>query len=64
MIIDRAGVVREAEIQRSSGWHDMDASALDTVCDWQIEAEKADGKPVPVRYRWTITFQVRTSPVN
>ncbi|HEY8022752.1 MAG TPA: energy transducer TonB [Thermoanaerobaculia bacterium] len=64
MIIDRAGVVREAEIQRSSGWHDMDASALDTVCDWQIEAERVDGKPVPVHYQWTVTFQVRTSPVN
>jgi len=60
-IVDRAGVLREAEIDRSSGWHDLDASVLDNVCDWQVEPAKLDGKAVPSYYSTGVAW---TAPRN
>ena len=58
-IIDRDGVLREAQILRSSGWHDLDASALDAVCDWRFAPATFEGRPVSVYYTLTVNFEVR-----
>ena len=62
MIIDPAGTVREAEVARTSGWHDMDASGLDAVCDSRFAPGSLGGKAIPTRYQYTLQFYIRKVP--
>ncbi len=49
MIIDPRGVIREAELRRTSGLRDLDASGLDALCDSRFEPAKLGGTPSPSR---------------
>ncbi len=57
-IIDTGGFVRQPEILRSSGSHDLDASALQAVCDWTFQPAMLASKPVLAYYTLTVNFEV------
>jgi TonB family protein len=58
-ILDATGAVREPMIVGGrSASHNLNASALDTLCDWRFQPAVLAGQPVPVLYHLTINYEI------
>lgn len=58
-VLDAAGAVREPMIVGGrSASHNLNASALDTLCDWRFQPAALGGQPVPVLYHLTINYEL------
>lgn len=59
VILDTAGAVREPMIVGGrSASHNLNASALDTLCDWRFQPAVLAAQPVPVLYHLTINYEI------
>jgi TonB family protein len=57
--ITTTGLLRNLVLLSLDAPPGMEASALDTVCDWRFEPAVYRGEPVPVHYSLTVNFQLR-----
>jgi protein TonB len=58
MLVSAEGKVTSAEIQKSSGWPDVDAAALATAKSWKFTPARRDGQPVPHEYIKPWNFRI------
>ncbi len=59
VVLDATGAVREPMIIGGrSVSQNLNASALDTLCDWRFEPAMLAGQPVPVLYHLTINYEL------
>ncbi len=57
-VIDETGRVTQVQVKGSTGYPEMDQSALDAVKTWTFKPATLHGKPVPVYYWLKIRFAV------
>jgi len=55
-VVDETGRVAQAEVTGSTGYPEMDQSALDAVKTWTFKPATLHGKPVAVYYTMKIRF--------
>lgn len=58
-ILTETGVLRNVTLLRPGPSAGLDASALDTICDWRFKPATLQGKPIRVYYTLTVNFEVR-----
>ena len=59
-VLDSSGAAREPMILGGrSASQNLNASALDTLCDWRFQPAMLAGQPVPVLYRLTIDYELQ-----
>jgi protein TonB len=57
--IDAGGRCLAADIEKSSGFAELDAAALDTIRLAPFQPARLDGAPRPARERFVFEFQLR-----
>lgn len=60
-VIDEQGNVTEARVIKGLPMG-LDMAALEAVRTWKFKPATLDGKPVPVHYNLTVSFQIETVP--
>lgn len=58
IVVDRAGLVSSARGLDRAGYG-LDESALQAIRSYRFSPALRDGRPVPVRMRWTVQFRLR-----
>ncbi len=58
-VLNEAGTLRVPVLQQPSPSAGLDASALDTICDWRFKPAALNGFPVKVLYRLNVNFEIR-----
>jgi protein TonB len=55
-VVDAEGGLRQPEIRAASASPNLDAAALDALCDFRFEPATRGGTPVPSFYSVTMEF--------
>ena len=56
--MDETGAVRNVQVTQSSGYPEMDRSAVEAAYNWRFQPTLQDGKPVPSQREETIHFRL------
>jgi TonB family protein len=57
-VLNEAGVLRDVVLQEPGPSANLDASALDAVCDWRFQPATLKGKPIKIVYVLSVNFQI------
>jgi TonB family protein len=55
-VLDERGVLRDVVLEKSAPSANLDASALDAICDWRFQPATLEGRPVKVIYTLAVNF--------